>query len=81
MRAVVNLVIRGTVDIEDSLLPLLSNYPEWLEQRRKGRGLTLMQLGKLSGLSASAIARIEKGGRIPSIDTVIKLEKALEGKR
>lgn len=80
MRAVVNLTIQGTIETEDSLLPLLDDYAERLKQRRKGRGLTLKQLGRLSGLTASAIARIEKGERIPGIDTVAKLEKALEDK-
>lgn len=79
MKAKVHLVIEGTIDTEDSLLFLLDNYAERLKQRRKGRGLTLKQLGGISGLTASAIARIERGERIPSIGTVIKLERALEG--
>jgi len=78
MKAVVNLTIQGTVETEDSLLPLLDNYAERLKQRRRSRGLTLKQLGRTSGLTASAIARIERRERMPSIDTVIKLERALE---
>lgn len=80
MKAKVHLTIEGTIETEDSLLPLLENYGVRLKQRRKGRGLTLAQLGGMSGLTASAIARIERRERMPSIDTVIKLEKALEEK-
>lgn len=79
MRKIINLTITGTIETEDNLFSLLSNYPERLKQRRKDRGLTLKQLGEMSGLSGSAVARIEKGERTPSIDTVAKLEKALEG--
>lgn len=79
MKAEVHLIVEGTIETEDNLLPLLDNYAEKLKQRRKSRGLTLKQLGKLSGLTASAIARVEKRERMPSIDTLIKLEKALEG--
>lgn len=74
------LTVEDTIRTEVSLSSLLSNYPERLKQRRKSRSLTLEQLGGMSGLTASAIARIERGERTPSIDTVTKLEKVLERK-
>lgn len=80
MKKTIHLVIDGTIETESDLASLLSNYAERLKQRRKSRGLTLKQLGGMSGLTASAIARIEKRERMPSIDTVIKLEEALEEK-
>lgn len=78
MKKTVNLTITGTIETESDLVSLLDNYAEKLKRRRKGKGLTLKQLGGMSGLTGSAIARIEKGERIPSLDTVVKLEKALE---
>lgn len=78
MRVVVHLVTDGTIEMEDSLAPLLDNYAERLKQRRKARGLTVSQLSRMTEVTPSAIARIERGERIPGIDTVAKLEKALE---
>jgi len=72
------LTVEDTIRTKDSLSSILSNYPERLKQRRKGRGLTLNQLGQMSGVTASAIARIEKEERAPSILTVLKIEKVLE---
>lgn len=48
-----------------------------LKLRRLTRGLTMVELAKLSGVSPSHIGRIERGERSPSYDIAIKLKKAL----
>lgn len=80
MKAVVHLTVKDTIEVEVNLSSLLSNYPKRLRQRRQAKGLSLVQLSRMSGVTGSAITRIEKGERVPSIDTVVKLERALEGK-
>jgi transcriptional regulator with XRE-family HTH domain len=42
-------------------------------QQRLDLGLTQRQLSELSGVKQSAIARLEKNGVIPRIDTLFKL--------
>lgn len=49
-----------------------------LKQCRFFLGLTLKQLSARSGVSASHIARLERGERSPGYDIVLKLGKALE---
>lgn len=51
-----------------------------LAAARKEKKLTQKELGKLCGLPQSAIARIEKGEKSPSIATVTKVLTVL-GKR
>jgi transcriptional regulator with XRE-family HTH domain len=44
---------------------------------RKRMGLSLQQLGKRSDLSAAAIHKIEQGGMVPTITTLLKIAGAL----
>ena len=44
-----------------------------LMQIRQEQNLSQSELAKLSGLQQPAIARIEKGGHSPQIDSVLKL--------
>ena len=50
---------------------------EILRQAKKKKKLTLKQLGELSSISFSQIAKIERGEHIPSRETIIKLTEAL----
>lgn len=75
-------IIRPHDTVKESVLIfLLDDYGEKLKQRRKTKKLSLAQLARLSGLNFSAIARIERKDRIPGIDTVLKIERALEVNR
>jgi ribosome-binding protein aMBF1 (putative translation factor) len=47
-------------------------------ERRRARGLSQAELGKLCGTTQSAIARLEGGGRPPRIDTLLRIAAALE---
>lgn len=46
-------------------------------QARQEAGLGLIRLGKLSGVSHTTIGDIEKGRRMPAVDTVERLARTL----
>ena len=47
-------------------------------ERRAERGLSQRELAELVGTTQSAIARLERGGRPPRIDTLLKIADALD---
>jgi predicted transcriptional regulator len=47
-------------------------------ERRVDRGLSQRELAELVGTTQSAIARLERGGRPPRIDTLLKIAEALD---
>jgi transcriptional regulator with XRE-family HTH domain len=47
-------------------------------QRRQQKGLSQRELAELVGTTQSAIARLERGGRPPRIDTLLRIADALE---
>ena len=47
-------------------------------ERRGARGLSQRELARLTGTTQSAIARLERGGRPPRIDTLLRIAGALE---
>lgn len=51
---------------------------ENLKKIRKQRGLTMKELGNLTGVSESMIQMIEAGKRSPSFELLLKLGEALE---
>jgi transcriptional regulator with XRE-family HTH domain len=56
----------------------LEKLGERIRQVRKHRGLRLLDLEVLSGISASHISRYERGSEDVRFQTVYKLAKALE---
>ena len=48
-----------------------------IEQRR-ARNLSQQELAELCGTTQSAIARFERGGRPPKIDTLLRIAEALD---
>jgi transcriptional regulator with XRE-family HTH domain len=46
--------------------------------QRLARGLSQRQLAQLTGTTQSAIARLERGGRPPRIDTLLRIAEALD---
>ena len=46
-------------------------------ERRRAMGLSQKQLADLTGTTQPAIARLEKGGRPPRIDTLLRIAEAL----
>jgi transcriptional regulator with XRE-family HTH domain len=47
-------------------------------ERRAELGVSQQQLAELTGTTQSAIARLEKGGRPPRIDTLLRIAEALD---
>jgi predicted transcriptional regulator len=47
-------------------------------ERRQAMGLSQRELAFLVGTTQSAIARMERGGRPPRIDTLLKIAEALD---
>jgi transcriptional regulator with XRE-family HTH domain len=46
--------------------------------RRQAMGLSQRELAELVGTTQSAIARLERGGRPPRIDTLLRIADALD---
>lgn len=49
-----------------------------VSERRAAVGMSQRELAELVGTTQSAIARLERGGRPPRIDTLLKIAEALE---
>ena len=49
-----------------------------VSERRTAMGLSQRQLAELCGTTQSAIARLERGGRPPRIDTLLRIAEALD---
>jgi predicted transcriptional regulator len=47
-------------------------------ERRGAMGLSQRELAELVGTTQSAIARLERGGRPPRIDTLLRIAEALD---
>jgi predicted transcriptional regulator len=47
-------------------------------EQRAAMGLSQRQLAELCGTTQSAIARLERGGRPPRIDTLLRIAEALD---
>ena len=47
-------------------------------EHRVAKGLSQRQLAELCGTTQSAIARLERGGRPPRIDTLLRIADALD---
>jgi predicted transcriptional regulator len=47
-------------------------------ERRLAMGLSQRELAELCGTTQSAIARLERGGRPPRIDTLLRIADALD---
>lgn len=57
---------------------LFAAIAQQVTDRRGELGLSQAQLATLCGTTQSAIARLEKGGRPPRIDTLVRLAAALD---
>jgi predicted transcriptional regulator len=51
---------------------------ERVAERRLAMGLSQRELAELCGTTQSAIARLERGGRPPRIDTLLRIAEALQ---
>ncbi|MDW8265313.1 MAG: helix-turn-helix transcriptional regulator [Gemmataceae bacterium] len=57
---------------------LQKNFPVGLRQRREELSLTQRELADIAGLTSTAVAMIERGERLPNLDTAARLCWALD---
>jgi len=57
---------------------LFAQIADDVAARRAQQGLSQRELAELTGTTQSAIARLERGGRPPRIDTLLRIAEALE---
>jgi ribosome-binding protein aMBF1 (putative translation factor) len=57
---------------------LFAQIADDVATRRTERGLSQRELAELTGTTQSAIARLERGGRPPRIDTLLRIAEALD---
>jgi predicted transcriptional regulator len=55
-----------------------ANIADKVAERRVEKNLSQRELAELCGTTQSAIARLERGGRPPRIDTLLRIADALE---
>src|ERR671919_908283 len=57
---------------------LFAQIADDVAARRVEQGLSQRELAELTGTTQSAIARLERGGRPPRIDTLLRIAEALD---
>ena len=57
---------------------LFAQIADQVAEQRRARGLSQAELAELCGTTQSAIARFERGGRPPRIDTLLRIAEALD---
>jgi len=57
---------------------LSARIAEQAVAQRRARNLSQQELAALCGTTQSAIARFEAGGRLPRIDTLLRISEALD---
>jgi ribosome-binding protein aMBF1 (putative translation factor) len=55
-----------------------ASIADQVSDRRAVQGLSQRELAELTGTTQSAIARLERGGRPPRIDTLLRIAGALD---
>ena len=55
-----------------------ANIADKVSERRLAMNLSQRELAELCGTTQSAIARLERGGRPPRIDTLLRIAEALQ---
>lgn len=69
--------IRSINDSEKRQIELVADLVDEIIDTRQSIGLTQRELAEKTGLKQSAIARMESGGAIPRLDTVLRVALAL----
>ena len=56
---------------------IIAKLIEKLRLERTGQGLSLNEVAARAGLSRTMVMRVEKGERLPTIDTLLRITDAL----
>ena len=56
----------------------LAQAEDKVAERRQAKGFSQRELAEIVGTTQSAIARLERGGRPPRIDTLLRIADALD---
>jgi len=56
-------------------------FGQYIKGLRKKRGLTLMELSKLSSISQGYLSQIENGKKVPSVGAIFQISKPLGASR
>ncbi|MEE4187548.1 MAG: XRE family transcriptional regulator [Roseobacter sp.] len=62
----------------DNADTILAQLPQRLKEARRGQGLSLDAVAKLSGVSRSMVSQIERGESSPTVSTLWNLTRALQ---
>ncbi len=63
---------------EPEVAALSAELAVQVARERARRGLTQVELAALCGTTQSAVARLERGGRPPRLDTLLRIANALD---
>jgi DNA-binding response OmpR family regulator len=77
MRAAIERIITSKGLMRDPEDALLTSVGARVRSERKGKGLTLKQLGKRTGLSVSLLSQIERAESAASVSSLCKIASAL----
>lgn len=68
---------RPGLTVDDELGRIIGSLGPKIRELRQQKGLSLQQLAERSDVSAAAIHKLERGGMVPTIATLMKLATAL----
>lgn len=63
---------------DKKVLAVCKEVAALLQQERKRRNLSMTVLAERSGLSQASVSYIERGMRIPTLDTLLRIATALD---
>lgn len=57
--------------------PLVKKFGKGIRERRLAQKLTQEDLGELAGIHYTFLGHIERGNKVPSLETLLRIAKAL----
>ena len=61
-----------------SNLNIIYNLPDKIRQTRKEKGMSQTELGLAMGSDKAAVSKLERGSKVPNLDTVRKAADAMD---